>query len=113
MTRPQRGQIYTARAVYDLDLPDSPCLMVRIEGKQQPVQTSHVSDTELLSDPTFAGTEWEYRYTTNEWIPVFEYAGTTPLNEFLTWEPYKDPYYADRGWFWVTPRHCPRVQYYG
>ena len=67
-----RGATYNLRTIYQLDLQDSPCLMVMVEGRLYPVQDSHVTIDELLSVPGLADTEWAYRYTTEEWIPVFD-----------------------------------------
>lgn len=71
-----RGQTFTLAQMLAADLPDSPWL-----GFNSPkagdtlltvVQTSHVTQEQMLALPRWAETEWQYAYTTSEMIPVFQ-----------------------------------------
>ena len=99
---PVRGATYNLRTIYQLDLQDSPCLMVMVEGRLYPVQDSHVTIDELLSVPGLADTEWAYRYTTEEWIPVFDScSGQTAFFFDIQRLEAEDSY-------WITPKGFPR-----
>lgn len=119
------GQSYTFLELSKMEeLSDAPALDVNIQGFMQSIQTSHVSDETLLKNcPAFADTLWRYEGTTDEWIPMFEYAGhkeSLSLDFLLDWEPNKDPYLKDKNEkrynpqviLWVTPKGSPREQYY-
>ena len=98
---PVRGATYNLRTIYQLDLQDSPCLMVMVEGRLYPVQDSHVTIDELLSVPGLADTEWAYRYTTEEWIPVFDScSGQTAFFFDIQRMEAEDSY-------WITPKGFP------
>ena len=99
---PVRGATYNLRTIYQLDLQDSPCLMVMVAGRLYPVQDSHVTIDELLSVPGLADTEWAYRYTTEEWIPVFDScSGQTAFFFDIQRMEAEDSY-------WITPKGFPR-----
>lgn len=88
---PRIGSVYTYAQVCELDLQDSPFLMIRHEENYWPIQTSHVGYVNdkcgLLSIPSFADTQWEYIRTTSEWIPIFYYAGDESIvKQLLTIE---------------------------
>lgn len=106
---PVQMQIYTLAEVLELNLKDSPFLMVLANGRWSPVQTSHTTDAEMLSVPQFADSLWEYRYTTNEWIPIF-YAANSELvlAQCLDSEQYVG---EDAGVLWVTPKGFPSAQF--
>lgn len=103
---PRRGVIYTLRDILEkLQLDDSPFLYC--DGGV--IQTSHVTNEQLLSVPGMAETRWEYLRTTSEWIPLFlsvDSSGTVPVDV----EPNTDPD-AKPGSLWITPRGFPRKQY--
>ena len=105
---PVRLQIYTLAEVLELNLKDSPFLMVLANGRWSPVQTSHTTDAEVLSVPQFADSLWEYRYTTNEWIPIFHAVDSAlVLEQFCDVAPYLG---EPEGTFWITPKGFPREQ---
>lgn len=66
-----RGQVYTLEQLESFSLSDAPFLMVEHEDHYYPVQTSHLTAEQLMNDLGWANTEWKYRYTTDEWIPIF------------------------------------------
>jgi hypothetical protein len=116
--RPVRNMLFSLRDIFTrLDIDDSPCLgfVVLVNGKRHEsvLQYSHVTEAELLSVPGFADSIWKYSHTTNEWIPVFRYAGSAPITDFIDqeasinrWELGDDPDTQ-----WCTPKGFPRKQY--
>ncbi len=70
---PVRGRVYTLAEVYLLDLKDAPFLNVRVAGKLEPLQDEHMEKLQALPDGM--ASRWTYRLTTDEWIPLFDYAG--------------------------------------
>jgi len=67
-----------------------------------------VSYEDVLSIPGFAESWWEYKYETDEWIPVFHYVGTAPITDFIDHEPKNSSYENAQ---WCTPKGFPREQY--
>ena len=114
MSNPVRGQLYTLREVYNLNLRDSPHLGVVIDGNSSVVQDSHVTTEEMLSVPGFADTKWEYIRETHEWIPIFRYAKVNPpITDFVDYEPENSEWALKEGGLWVTPKGFTREQYTG
>lgn len=113
MQSPVRGCTYSLATICnDLKLLDSPSLGIVINGRKSVIQNAHVLDDELLSIPKFADSLWEYKYTTNEWIPIFEYVGQTNITEFVDYENEINFDGAVLESLWVTPKGFPREQYY-
>ncbi len=108
--RPVRNVVYTAAEVYALELDDSPSLGFRWRDRQACVQTSHVTDVQLLSVPGFADTRWRYLRTTHEWIPVFECVYTELLLPCLDISLEFDSLFK-RYEVWATPKGFPREWY--
>lgn len=111
---PQRDQVYTLREIHEtLKLDDTPHLNFRHEGIEGCVQNAHTTVAEELSLPGLANSEWRYSRTTDEWIPVFYYAGEEPVTEFLDLEPWRrEEYEQDRPpYWWATPKGFPREQH--
>ena len=113
MTRiyPVRGNIYSYAEITNLYLRDSEHLMFDHQetGQRCVVQTSHVTEEELLSIPRFAETKWRYMRETDEWVPLFqfvEHAGEPNIETFLDIEQDGD----DEG-FWCVPKAFPRKQW--
>lgn len=112
---PKPGQVLTAREILALDLPDSPSFNFKTAGRRGVIQTSHVTREAQLKVPWFADSLWRYKYTTKEWIPVFEFAGCKEvlLLKFLDLEIERDPFWNDdqgpKGW-WATLKGHPRRQ---
>lgn len=69
---PVSGQTYTLAEVFQLDLLDSPFLMVN----GIPIQTGSFTEAMLLKS-SIGNTNWTYRHTTNEWCPIFD--GEVPI----------------------------------
>lgn len=108
---PIRGRVYTALQVLkDLELLDAPSFCFEHEGGRGVIQTAHVSDEALLTVSGFANSWWRYRYTTNEWIPIFEFVpGLEKISDLVDLvripeEDEKD--FGDR--WWATPKGFPR-----
>lgn len=102
---PKQGHVYSLREVYSLELGDAPCLMVLIGDHRYPVQDSHVTEEQLLSVPGLADTQWEYKRTTHEWVPVFnmeQYGGTKAETFFDVQRLEAEDSY------WITPKGFPR-----
>lgn len=106
-TYPITGQEYTVRQIYeDLKLKDIPHLRFYIFEVSCVLQTSHVTDAELLSIPGVADFKFRYSHTTYEWIPVFCAVDSRKFLEIINVETARDP---DDG-FWATPKGFPREQ---
>ncbi len=105
---PVRNMIYTTAQVYELRLLDTPTLLCFGSA----IQTSHLTDEEFLSVPGIAEIEWRYRYTTNEWIPIFELVEDQEdaLRACVDIEPAIDE--TARG-DWICPKGFKCEQYQG
>jgi hypothetical protein len=87
---PKRGQVYTLAEIDKvLYMRDSAHLMfwfeVNGERKELVIQNScgNVPPVEL---PGWLDSQWKYMYETDEWIPIFRYAGQQPITDFVTIE---------------------------
>lgn len=108
---PRRGQVYTTEEILNtLDLRDSPSLLFIYNGRLSVIQTSHLTDKELLSNPELASLEWTYIRETIEWIPVFHAVDDDAVNRQVDIE--QSTHEFDDSW-WVTPKGFHREQYYG
>jgi hypothetical protein len=111
--RPWTDRVYTLRRVLSLDLLDSPSLGFTWRGHQHVIQTSHLTDAELLAVPALANTQWRYMRTTHEWIPVFELV--SPVEDLL--RCLDIVLYHDSVWdchdTMVTPKGHPRELFIG
>lgn len=82
---PERGEIYSLREIETkLYLRDSASLCFTHCGVESVVQGYVDLAT---APPAIADSQWKYVRETDEWIPVFRYAGTAPLGEILHIEP--------------------------
>lgn len=131
---PRPQQEYSLRTILTtLELQDSPhlgfYLKPPVRGPKDPhresdertwgearqvIQTSHLTDEELLSVPGMADSVWVYMYTTREWIPIFRLVAGQDIHQLVDMEPSRDKYASSdepRCW-WVTPKGFPRQQYY-
>lgn len=114
---PERGTVYTLREmIEELTLRDSPFLRfwfappANLSGEEvlNVIQHSHCTNEQLLNIEGFADTLWMFQYETDEWIPLFTFAGDTKeLLSFVDMEPCADAL----GNWWVTPKTLPRLQY--
>ncbi len=122
MRYPYPGNIYTLAQIMEQDLPDAPSLGFRmapnpsapaeIESVLAVIQDSHLTVEQLLYVPGLADTEWRYIRTTNEQVPVFNYAGELEkLLACVDIEPEIGNFGQEEcyGW-WVTPKGYPRPQ---
>lgn len=109
---PERGQVYSLREIEtQLYLRDSPSLGLLYKSVKCVMQNSHCSGEQMLAQPLLADSQWCYKFETDEWIPVFEYAGSVPVTDFLDIEPGLDYFSGKRdGHYWVTPKGLPREQ---
>jgi hypothetical protein len=101
------GELYTLEQVYALDLPDSPFLRVKLSnGQIAPIQTSHLTDKELLSVlPDFKETWWRFQRITREYIPLFMFEDFRPIELYVDVDYIPDEYSSEP---WVTPKGFPR-----
>lgn len=104
MAYPVMHSVYTAREVYELELLDSPFLRFCVGGSMAVIQTTHLTEEQLLSVPGFADTRWRYQRTTHEWIPLFMAVSDTEVYACVDIELGPDEP-------WVTPKGFPRDQY--
>lgn len=112
-TLPQHRHIYKFYELDLLRLPDSPALNISVNGKEHPIQDSHVTSKQVIEKcPTFKNSLWEYLGETDECIPIFRYVGPQDqIKDLIDTEPYKSPFgRSGQGGLWVTPKGLPRVQ---
>lgn len=101
--RPKQNQVYYAVEVFELDLQDSPFLIL----PQGTVQTTHVSVEDLLDIPGMSELRWRYALTTYEGCPLF-YPESTPeeLAACFNFGPFNDGYSREND-VCVTPKGFP------
>lgn len=110
---PRPGQVYTYEQIMnDLELRDRPSLGFAFNEQSQVVQTSHLFYEEIIQVDGWFDSRWVFMYETDEWIPVFSYAGVPCISELVDMEPYLDPYDEKPGRVWATPKGLGRRQYY-
>jgi len=134
---PKKGGKYTTRQLLtQLTLEDSPFLVISprddldfgssyfVDGYRQvpgslntsTLQSSHLSDEQLLENSAFAELQWEYVRTTSEWIPVFKYVGRSEeLSSLVRVEFSVDDFELIRsrlGSIWLQPNYTPRRPQY-
>lgn len=114
MAYPRLNQVYTTAQIDELDLDDSPALIIVHEGRKGAIQDAHISIS-LGKIPGLADLKWRYSRTTNEWIPIFHLVDgqEEAMLAVLDLVPYKNPsefaYARDDGW-WITPKAYPHTQ---
>jgi hypothetical protein len=110
--RPSQGGIYTLNTIMTkLELSDSPCLMVEIDGRMCPIQDSHISQDDLLGIEGFKFTSWRYKYTTHEWVPVFHALDSSYVMAYMTKELLKEDWRTEEDdTYWIVPKAYPRSQ---
>ena len=108
MAYPEYDQVYTLYEMLNsLDLPDCPFLQFFYKGVECVIQTSHISNEELLNVPGMSESKWHYKTTTHEWIPIFLYAeNNIDILELVDIKPSKE-----KNEYWVTVKGYPRAQY--
>ena len=110
MVYPEYNEVYTLyEMLKSLDLPDCPFLQFFYNGVECVIQTSHVSNEELLNIPGMSESKWHYKTTTHEWIPIFEYTDDNiDILELVDIHLSKRENEYDE--YWVTPKGYPRVE---
>jgi hypothetical protein len=108
MKNPKPGQVYSFKEIAEeLILKDSPFLFLEIPGSAigslQVIQTSHVSDEEMLKIPRMAKSLWVYVRTTPESIPLFWAVDNIKALELVNYQQDLSPY-SKPGSMWVTPK---------
>ncbi len=105
--RPIPGSTYSYRTIVEhLDLADVPYLQIRISGRRTVIQTTHVSQEDLLTITGFGETLWTYVRTTSEGVPVFTAVSgknSESLAAMVDVVTYRDPDF-DNSVIWVTPK---------
>lgn len=114
--RPVRGQVYTVEHIDNqLYLRDSAFLrfpIVTEDGERHLItmQSSHIGANISTLSPEWAAAKFEYQYETDEWIPLFRFAGT-PEEQAALIEWYEVPYekrlFREQREFMVTPKGHP------
>ena len=98
--KPVTQKVYSLRDLIEtLELQESPFLMVTIDGYQCLIQSSHITDEDLLAIPGMDETYWKYLRTTNEWIPIFIAVGDAVM-ACIDYEKAED----STDFWWVTPK---------
>lgn len=105
LPRPVRGNVYTSKEVFGLYLLDGPFFLFWHNDEKCVIQTSHLSEEDLLKVPGFSELQWKYIKTTDEWIPVFEAVSDTDVLVTVDIAPC-----VGEDGYWVTPKGHPREQ---
>lgn len=104
---PRQNQTYTLAEIEQfLQLKDSPCLMILVDGRYAPIQDSHYTADDRLATEGWKETEWTYKYTTSEWIPVF-YSANDSVRDLLDIVKMEAQYDGDDE-YWIVPKAFPR-----
>lgn len=108
---PRPNQVFTTEQAFKLDLTDVPFLRFYCAEYDTTavVQTSHVTDEQLLAVPGFADLKWTYQYTTREDIPLFLAVDASEVLKCVDVAPPASGSYSEEPW--VTPKGRPREQY--
>lgn len=101
------GHTYTLKHLFNLDLTDVPSLSVVVEGKESPIQHSHMTVSDFLDQPEWGETKWVFLFTTHEEIPCFVALNNQEVLKLVTVE---EPVDNDLD-YWVVPKSHPREQY--
>ncbi len=113
LVRPTRGTVYTFEQICNLYLRDSPHLKFIHNNIEGVVQTSHVTEEELLRNEKFKNSKWRYIRETDEWIPIFVYSeeNSQDITEIadLTISQYGRQY-SNNDYWWATPKDHPRPE---
>lgn len=118
---PVRGQCYTLAQIAELDLNDSPCLLVPTPSEPEfgvePVQTSHLTTDwgkDAKNPVALNQLLFKYERTTEEWIPVFrciDFFNVT--RHHLKYEVRLETYESQSDLWWIAPIDHPLEQYLG
>lgn len=106
---PRRGEEYSFEELLQLTLDDDANLSFVHEGLNAVIQSTHITDAELLSVPGFSQTRWRYIRTTSEWIPIFHAVDSEEVLKCVDVEPSACKFTTPH--WWATPKGFPREQY--
>jgi hypothetical protein len=113
MIYPKRQQVYTFSEVCNLYLRDSPSLTFEHNNVRGVIQTSHITDEQLMSVPNMADSKWVYIRETFEWIPIFKFSSenTISITDLVDLEEciLEKELFNNICW-WATPKGYPRPQ---
>ena len=111
--RPRPGQVYSSQEIIkDLSLRDSPFFKFMFGDHSVVIQTSHMTDEQLLSVEGFASVPWKYIRETHEWIPIFHCVDQDAILRLVNIEESTDDF-DDGDKYWVTLVGHHREQYNG
>lgn len=101
---PKKGQTYTLDEISKLYLPEQPLFSYTHNAVRVNVQRPDVPLTEVVGNAHLAASKWEYKYLTEDFIPVFFYNDARPITEILTIEDSKTNYGigSEKSFFWVN-----------
>jgi hypothetical protein len=83
---PVRNQVYSLAEITKLYLRDSACFSFYHNDVLVVIQNTNVLNEELCANADFAAMQWKFIRETDEWIPIFHYAGERPITDFVTIE---------------------------
>lgn len=113
MINPKRHQVYTYSEICKLYLRDTPHLGFQHKNIPGVIQTSHLTEEQLLSVPLLLDSKWVYVRETFEWIPIFTFSSqnTISITDLVDLEKCKSSKrYFDEDTWWATPKGFPRPQ---
>lgn len=101
---PKKGQTYTLDEISKLYLPEQPLFSYTHNAVRVNVQRPDVPLTEVVGNAHLAASKWEYKYLTEDFIPVFFYNDARSITEILTIEDSKTNYGvgSEKSFFWVN-----------
>jgi hypothetical protein len=114
--QPKRGTVYTVEQIdNELALRDSPFLrfwLTTEDGQRHliPMQTSHIAANISTLSPEWAAAPFEFQTETDEWIPLFRFAGTPEQQAALIdWHEVSEEkrLFRNEREFTVTPKGHP------
>ena len=113
MKKPVRNQTYTYSEICKLYLRDSPCLAFDHQYIPGVIQTSHITEDQMLSVPLMSESKWIYVRETDEWIPIFRFSSynTISITDLVDLEKHEfsERCFDEKTW-WATPKGFPRPQ---
>jgi hypothetical protein len=113
LVKPRVGQVYSSEEILrNLDLRDTPFFMFMFNDHRVVIQTSHMTDSEVLSVEKFSDVRWKYIRETSEWIPIFHAVDNDEILRLVNIEKSTDNYDGGDG-YWVTLVGHHREQYNG
>lgn len=99
----KRGQTYTLAEVAALHMVEPPMLTFGHKNGRAVIQRPNSLTTLCENNPRAAESKWEYKYVTDELIPVFHYNDSRSVEEIVKIEASKHNYAFDKHdcYFWI------------